>query len=175
MVLSVDEGGRTLRLGFTGDVGRSDRPILRDPQPMADCDWVISESTYGGKVHEPASRSKARLEEVVRDTAARGGKVIIPAFAVGRTQEIVYILDQLETDGKLPPIPIFVDSPLAVNVTSTYRNHPECYDADLVEYLTSNDDAFGFGRLSYVREAEDSKKREQVAPPHGDYLGLGHV
>ncbi len=165
MVLAVQEGGRTLRLGFTGDVGRSDRPILRDPQPMADCDWLISESTYGGKVHEPPSRSKGRLEEVVRRTAARGGKVIIPAFAVGRTQEIVYILDQLETDGKLPPIPIFVDSPLAVNVTTTYRNHPECYDADLLEYLTTDDDAFGFGRLSYVREAEDSKKLNKSRLP----------
>ncbi len=158
MVLTVREGGTERRLGFTGDVGRAERPILRDPQPMADCDWVISESTYGGKTHDPPDQSRIRLQDIVARTAARGGKVIIPAFAVGRTQEIVYILDQLENGGQLPHIPIFVDSPLAVNVTGIYRAHPECYDADLLEYLTTDDDAFGFGRLTYVRDVEDSKK-----------------
>ncbi len=158
MVLSITEGGQERRLGFTGDVGRYGRPILRDPQPMADCDWLISESTYGGTTHEAPSRSKERLEEIVRRTAARGGKVIIPAFAVGRTQEIVYVLDQLESSKRLPPVPIFVDSPLAVDVTQIYRRHPECYDADLLRYLEEDEDAFGFGRLSYVRDVEDSKK-----------------
>ena len=102
MVLEVTEGGKTKRLGFTGDVGRHDRPILRDPQPMGDCDLLISESTYGGTVHDPPDTSKARLEEIVRETSKRGGRVIIPAFAVGRTQEIVYILDQLATEGSCP-------------------------------------------------------------------------
>lgn len=158
MVLTVTEGGRSRRLGFTGDVGRAGRPILRDPQPMADCDWLITESTYGGKRHEPPSTSKARLEEIVRRTAARGGKVLIPAFAVGRTQEIVYVLDQLESEQRLAPVPVFVDSPLAVDVTRIYRDHPECYDAELRDYLSRNDDAFGFGRLTYVRDVEDSKR-----------------
>jgi metallo-beta-lactamase family protein len=158
MTLEIREGGRTRRLGFTGDVGRYGRPILRDPQPMRDCDWLITESTYGGKTHEPPSESKARLEDVVRRTAARGGKVIIPAFAVGRTQELVYYLDQLENEGRLSPVPVFVDSPLAVNVTRIYRDHPECYDADLLAYLEADKDAFGFGRLKYVRDVEDSKR-----------------
>lgn len=165
MVLSVTEGGTTRRLGFTGDVGRANRPILRDPQPMGDCDWVISESTYGGKVHEPQSESRARLEDIVRRTAARGGKVIIPAFAVGRTQEIVYVLDQLAAAGRLPPVPVFVDSPLAVNVTRVYRDHPECYDEELMDYLATHDDAFGFSRLTYVRDVEESKRLNRSRLP----------
>ncbi len=165
MVLEVTEGGKTKRLGFTGDVGRSDRPILRDPQPMADCDILISESTYGGKVHEPPEESKARLQSIVSETSKRGGRVIIPAFAVGRTQEIVYILDQLEKEDKLPPIPVFVDSPMAVNATEVYRIHSECFDRELREYLRSDDDPFGFERLEYVREAKRSKALNGMRVP----------
>ncbi|HET9948369.1 MAG TPA: MBL fold metallo-hydrolase [Longimicrobiales bacterium] len=158
MVLTIRERGRTVRLGFTGDVGRPNRPILRDPQPMADCDVLSCESTYGGKVHDPPDRAKERLARVVGRTAARGGKVIVPAFAVGRTQEIVHALDQLANEGRLPPIPVFVDSPLAVDVTEIFRAHPECYDADLRDYILHDPNPFGFSRLTYVREAEDSKK-----------------
>ncbi|QXD17071.1 MBL fold metallo-hydrolase [Rhodocaloribacter litoris] len=157
MVLTIRENGRTVRLGFTGDVGNPGRPILRDPQPMADCDVLISESTYGGEVHEPGARTKERLAEVITRTSGRGGKVIIPAFAVGRTQEIVYALDQLWNEGRLPPIPVYVDSPLAVNATGIYAAHPECYDRDLRQYLLEDDDPFGFERLTYVRDVEKSK------------------
>lgn len=163
--VEVRENGTTKRLGFTGDVGRVGRPILRDPVAMADCDVLITESTYGGKVHDPPDTSKSRLEEVVRTTSARGGKVIIPAFAVGRTQDIVYILDQLEGEGKLPPVPVYVDSPLAVNVTGVYQVHPECYDRALREYMLRDPNPFGFGRLTYVREAEDSKKLNASSLP----------
>lgn len=158
MGLTIRQGDRTVRLGFTGDVGRGDRPILRDPQPMADCDYLISESTYGGRVHEPTDQAKERLAHVVGATARRGGKVIIPAFAVGRTQEIVFRLDELTNEGKLPPIPVYVDSPLAVNVTDIFKRHPECYDASLLEYMQSDPDPFGFARLTYIRDVEDSKK-----------------
>jgi metallo-beta-lactamase family protein len=158
MVLAVEEAGRTVKLGFTGDVGRDDRPILRDPQPMDDCDYLICESTYGGKVHDPPQQAKERLAEVVGATAKRGGKVIIPAFAVGRTQELVYRLDQLTNEGRLPAIPVFVDSPLAVNVTDIFRRHPECYDAELRTYLEQDPDPFGFSRLAYIRDVEDSKR-----------------
>ena len=158
MVLTITEGARTVRLGFTGDVGRPDRPILRDPQTMADCDYLITESTYGGEVHEPAEKAKERLAATVARTAARGGKVIIPAFAVGRTQEIVHRLDQLENEGRLPPIPLFVDSPLAVNVTDIFKAHPECYDDAMKKYMESDDQPFGFSRLMYIRDVEDSKK-----------------
>lgn len=158
MGLTISERGRTVRLGFTGDVGRPDRPILRDPQPMVDCDYLICESTYGGRVHEPADEAKQRLAEVVARTARRGGKVIIPAFAVGRTQEIVYRLDQLTNEGRLPPIPVFVDSPLAVNVTEIFRQHPECYDARMLAYMKEDPEPFGFQRLTYIRDVEDSKR-----------------
>ena len=157
MTLTIREGGRTATLGFTGDVGRGGRPILRDPAPMPDCDYLICESTYGGRVHEPPDRAKDHLARVVGATASRGGKVIIPAFAVGRTQEIVYRLDELTNEGRLPPIPVYVDSPLAVNVTDIFRAHPECYDAELLEYMRTDPDPFGFARLTYVRDVEESK------------------
>jgi metallo-beta-lactamase family protein len=157
MTLTIREGGRTVTLGFTGDVGRGGRPILRDPDPMPDCDYLICESTYGGRVHEPPDQAKGHLGRVVGATARRGGKVIIPAFAVGRTQEIVYRLDELTNEGRLPPIPVYVDSPLAVNVTDIFRAHPECYDAELLEYMRTDPDPFGFARLTYVRDVEESK------------------
>jgi metallo-beta-lactamase family protein len=158
MTLTIREGGRTVKLGFTGDVGRADRPILRDPQPMPDCDVLICESTYGGRTHEPPDAARDRLATVVSETAARGGKVIIPAFAVGRTQEIVYRLDQLTNEGRLPPIPVYVDSPLAVNVTDIFKRHPECYDKELLAYMEDDGEPFGFARLTYIRDVEDSKR-----------------
>lgn len=158
MALTVREGDRTVRLGFTGDVGRGHRPILRDPQPMDDCDYLISESTYGGRVHEPTDQAKDRLAEVVGETARRGGKVIIPAFAVGRTQELVHRLDELTNEGRLPPIPVYVDSPLAVNVTEVFKAHPECYDREMLEYMKKDPHPFGFARLTYVRDVAESKK-----------------
>ena len=156
--LTVREAGRTVKVGFTGDVGRAERPILRDPQPMPACDVLICESTYGGRVHEPADRAKDRLAQVVGAAARRGGKVIIPAFAVGRTQEIVFRLDELANEGRLPPIPVFVDSPLAVNVTDIFRAHPECYDDELRDYMARDANPFGFSRLTYIRDVQDSKK-----------------
>lgn len=157
MVLTVQESSKSLRLGFTGDVGRADRPILRDPQPMAACEYLISESTYGGRTHQGIDATKRTLAEVISRTASRGGKVLIPAFAVGRTQEIVYRLEQLSHEGKLPRIPIVVDSPLAVNITAVYQTHPECYDAQLRHHMLEDDDPFGFDRLRYVRRVEESK------------------
>jgi metallo-beta-lactamase family protein len=158
ITLTIQEGGRTVRLGFTGDLGQKGRPILRDPQPMPDCDHLICESTYGGAVHDPPDKAKAELARVIGTTAARGGRVVVPAFAVGRTQEIVHRLDQLVNEGRLPPIPVFVDSPLAVNVTEVFRRHPECYDRELLAYIEEDPDPFGFGRLTYIRDAEDSRR-----------------
>ena len=157
MVLEVVEGDRTVKVGFTGDVGRAGRPILRDPQHMDACDYLICESTYGGRTHEPTDQAKERLADVIGATARRGGKVIIPAFAVGRTQEIVHRLDELTNEGRLPPIPVYVDSPLAVNVTDVFKRHPECYDDELIEYMETDSDPFGFARLSYVRDVQESK------------------
>ncbi|MFQ5568746.1 MAG: MBL fold metallo-hydrolase [Rhodothermales bacterium] len=157
MVLTVTENGTTKKLGFTGDLGNPGRPILRDPQKMDDCDFLITESTYGGKTHEPPDESKDRLADIVRRTSARGGKLIIPAFAVGRTQEIVYALDQLWNEERLPPIPVNVDSPLAINATGVYLAHPECFDRDLLAYMQTDADPLGFERLTYIRDVAKSK------------------
>jgi metallo-beta-lactamase family protein len=158
MVIEAREAGRPVRLGFTGDVGNPGRPIVRDPHRMADCDWLITESTYGGTVHDPPDQTQDRLAEVVGGTAARGGKVIIPAFAVGRTQEVVFALDQLGSKGRLPNVPIFVDSPLAVDATGVFLAHPECYDDELRQYLESDANPWSSRRITYVREVEASKR-----------------
>ena len=136
--ITITEHGKTTRIGFTGDIGSPNRPILRDPQPMKPCDYLITESTYGGKTHEPPEEAKAKLAEIIKRTVDRRGKIIIPSFAVGRTQEIVHILDQLEYEGTLPRIPVFVDSPLAVNATSVFIAHPECFDRDLLRYMQND-------------------------------------
>ena len=155
--LEITDGARTIRLGFTGDIGNPGRPILRDPEPMDDCDYVISESTYGGKTHESTGATEDRLADIIAQTARRGGKVIIPAFAVGRTQEIVHALDRMWNEGRLPRIPVYVDSPLAVNATGVYLAHPECFDAELRASMRHDPDPLGFDKLTYVREAADSK------------------
>lgn len=165
MTLTVTEGGKEKRLGFTGDIGNPDRPILKDPAKMLDVDWLICESTYGGKTHEPAGQAKDRLAEVITRTAARGGKVIIPAFAVGRTQELVHALDQLWNQDRIPHIPVFVDSPLAVNVTGVFQSHPECFDSHLLDYMLTDPDPFGFERLEYVRDVARSKELNTMRVP----------
>ncbi len=156
--LRIEEDEREIRLGFTGDIGRPDRPILRDPQTMPELHYLISESTYGNREHPGKPQEDERMLGIIRKTCVeKGGKLIIPAFSVGRTQEIVFMLDKLENEGRLPEIPVYVDSPLATNATAIYGSHPECYDDQLNEYLLEDDDPFGFNRLHYVRSAERSK------------------
>jgi metallo-beta-lactamase family protein len=164
--LTIAEGERTTRLGFTGDIGRPNRPILRDPQPMDEANYLICESTYGDKFHEAAPQEINKLLRIITHTCLKKqGKLIIPAFGVGRTQEIVYILDQLENAGQLPPIPVYVDSPLAVNATVLYGSHPECYDTDLSAYILRDPNPFGFSRLTYIKEVEASKKLNASEEP----------
>lgn len=152
--------------GFSGDIGRPDRPILKDPIPMPKLDYLICESTYGGVKHESKSNDKDDLLLVIRRACVeKRGKLIIPAFSVGRTQEIVYMLDQLENEGLLPSIPVFVDSPLAVDATEIFMMHPECYDLELLEYMSNDPNPFGFRRLHYTRNVEDSKAINNVKGP----------
>lgn len=152
--------------GFSGDIGRPHRPILRDPVPMDPVDYLICESTYGGKEHEDPENSKSRLLKVIEETCVeQQGKLIIPAFSVGRTQEIVYLLDQLENTGKLPYIPVFVDSPLAVNATDIFRLHPECFDDTLNDYMETDPNPFGFYNLQYIRKVEHSKRLNDMKGP----------
>ena len=166
-VLDIEENGQKHRLAFSGDLGRKDMPILRDPEPVEGIDCLIIESTYGDRLHDPYEAADHQLEEVVVDTYRRGGKVIVPAFSVGRTQELVYSLHRLTEARKLPHIPIFVDSPLSVNVTEIFRLHPECYDQELNQFISSGKrrDPFGFHRLSYIRSAEKSKELNFLRDP----------
>jgi len=150
-------GDRTT-LAFSGDVGRRGLPIIRDPEALPPVDYLILESTYGSRTHPPTSDAKQKLEEVVKRTTARGGRLIVPAFAVGRTQQLVLMLHELINDKRIPPVPMFVDSPLALNVTDVFRKHPECFDRDLDPYLRDGEDPFGFKRLIYIRDANESKK-----------------
>ncbi len=150
--------GSTMMFGFTGDIGRPNRPILSDPKPMPEVDYLICESTYGDREHESAPDETDHFVRILHETCVvRGGRVIIPAFSVGRTQEIVYMMDRLVTAGKLPKIKVYVDSPLAVNATQVFIEHPECYDAELGAYLRKDPNPFGFNTLIYLKTVEESK------------------
>lgn len=166
VTLRIKENGRTRMIGFTGDIGRPNRPILRDPMPMPEVEYLISESTYGDKDHITGPSEMERFLAIIKDTCVeKKGKLLIPAFSIGRTQEIVYMLDQLETAGKLPHIPVYVDSPLAVNATTIFGAHPECFDNQLNEYMLVDDNPFGFNTLSYVKAVEISKQLNDRTEP----------
>jgi metallo-beta-lactamase family protein len=128
-------------------------------------DVLISESTYGGKIHDPVTGMKDSLCKVIQQTSDRGGKVIVPSFSVGRTQEIVYLLSELFDEGRLPVVPIYIDSPLAVNATDIFRSHTECFDQETLNHLNANEDPFGFNRLRYVRSVDESKKLNDMHSP----------
>lgn len=161
-------GGDRRRLVFTGDLGRPGLPLLRDPTILEAADILIIESTYGSRTHPPLEESAAAVQETIRRTAGRGGKVIIPSFAVERTQLLVYLLNKLYNQGDMPDIPIFVDSPLAVNVTDIFRRHAEYFDDETRNYLFREDpdrDIFGFKRLTYIRDVEHSKRLNALKGP----------
>jgi metallo-beta-lactamase family protein len=162
VMLSLRENGREINLAFTGDLGRPNLPLLRDPVFVGKdsrTDYVITESTYGGRLHGPVAEMTDQLLGPLQRACDRKAKVIIPAFSVGRTQEIVYVLHELSVSGKIGHLPVFVDSPLSVNVTEVFRNHPECFDAGTQAILRTpaNNDPFGFDSLTYVTSLGDSK------------------
>ncbi len=167
IVLHEQSNGSAVRLAFSGDVGRPDLPIIRNPETMPPADYLIMESTYGGRLHKSVDHVINKLANVVTRTAARGGRIVVPAFAVGRTQQLVLLLHQLANQKRIPNIPIFVDSPLALNVTEVHRHHPECFDQETLKYLDDGGDPFGFKRLQYVREASESKKLNDL---HGPFV-----
>lgn len=162
--LRITEGGMH-RLVFSGDIGRSGLPIIRDPQPPAGpVDTLIIESTYANRSHGAVDDAEAALAETVRRTAARGGKVLIPSFAVGRTQELVYALHALHRRGEIPPVPIYIDSPLAIDATTVFRLHPEIFDRR--ESLVAADiPLFDFPLVRYVRSVDESKQLNGMSGP----------
>ncbi len=170
VVLDIEDqaAGRDLRLVFSGDVGRAGIPIINDPEPVTEgADVLLLESTYGSRFHEPYEDSERALERIVKKTYKRGGMLIIPAFAVGRTQQLVYSLHKLFNRHDIPRMPIYVDSPLATNVTEVFRMHPEVYDAEIRQFLQSDADGnpFGFDNLHYTRSVDESKELNFLREP----------
>jgi len=166
VLLKHRQDGRETRLLFSGDLGRVGLPILKDPDPAPEADYLIVESTYGNRIHEPIGNVEDELKTLLKRTAARGGHVIVPAFAVGRTQQLVLVLHKLAESNSIPAIPIFVDSPLAVNVTEVFRHHPEEFDTEAAAYLERGLDPFGFSRLRYLRAAAESKTLNDLRMPY---------
>lgn len=154
--LEVVENGARRRIVFTGDLGRRGLPLLKDPEPVEGCDVLITESTYAGKVHPSAGDIKNELARILREAYALGGRVVIPAFSLGRTQNIVYFLNELSNDKQLPPIPIFVDSPLSRRITQVYRQHLNIMDEEVQHTLRNDTDPFGFKGLTYVETQDES-------------------
>lgn len=165
MTLSGNDGN-SLTVGFSGDLGRKNKPIIRDPEPLPPVDVLVLESTYGDRLHEPAADAEQKLVSVIARTAARGGKVIIPAFAIERTQEIIFHLHLLHDRGLIPDIPIWVDSPMATDATSIFRVHPECYDEETAQaFLDHHDNPFGFASLNFSVGVDQSKRLNEMKGP----------
>lgn len=156
VVLDLDDEGQRKRLVFSGDLGRHHLPILRDPEVPYGAEALILESTYGDRTHPPIAEMDEQLAKVIHRTYARGGKVIIPSFALERAQELLYSLRGLRRQGRIPPIPVYVDSPLTVNITDVFRMHPECFDAETRRLLRENDSPFDLEGLRYTSSVEDS-------------------
>jgi metallo-beta-lactamase family protein len=165
VAVNIESTSGVRRLTFTGDVGRPGLPILRDPEAIPTCDTLIAESTYGGHTHEHVDETAEQLGAVVKRTAERGGRVIIPAFAVGRTQTVVYFLHQLISAGKLANIPIFVDSPMATRASEVFAGHTECFDEEMLSLLASQPDVFGPRHVRYVESVTESVKLNQRPGP----------
>lgn len=164
--ITFKEGRKKRTLCYTGDVGRYDKRILPDPQPFPPADYIITEATYGNRLHGTIDEAEHKLMMVVIDACAkRRGKLLVPSFAIGRTQEIIYALHRLKKNGNLPDIECFVDSPLAISATNIYRLHNDCFNADMREFMDSYTDPFGFDRLNYVTSIAESKKLNQYNRP----------
>ncbi len=164
--LTIMEDGKPVRIAYTGDIGRHESHILRAPEPFPQCDYLITETTYGDRLHPEMQDADTELYRVVRETCVdKGGKLIIPSFAIGRAQEIVQTLNNFYNEGKLPKIQIYLDSPLAIDATEIFRLHPECFNDKVMEVMETDPDPFGFKSLHYTRHAEDSKKLNAIKEP----------
>jgi metallo-beta-lactamase family protein len=164
--LEITENGTTRRIAYTGDIGRPNNRILSPPESFPQADMLITESTYGDRIHKAQLQAEEDLLAIVSETCVKkGGKLIIPSFSVGRTQEIVYSLNNLFNERRLPRIDIFVDSPLAMNATEVFRMHPECFNASILEVMENDPDPFGFKSLYYIQSAAESKKLNNYSKP----------
>jgi metallo-beta-lactamase family protein len=172
IVLDIIDGDQHGRLAFTGDLGRPGMPILRAPEVPTDVDWLISESTYGDRVHPPIAQSHEALAAMIARTVARGGTIVIPAFALERAQELIFALSQLRARGELPAIPIYLDSPLAIRITDVFKLHPDCYRRDAFELLCHGR-PFELDGLHYTADVEASKAIDAAPGPAIIIAGSG--
>lgn len=164
--LRIKDNNQIKTLCYTGDIGRQHHKIIKNPKPFPQADYIITESTYGDRLHKPNSNAEEELLQIVIETCIeKRGKLIIPAFSLGRTQELVYTLDRLETFKKLPEVFVYVDSPLSTNATQILKNHPECYNKDVLKYMEIDSDPFGFNRLRYIKDVEQSKLLNTIKEP----------
>ena len=163
--INFGENGSTKKLMFTGDIGRRDIPILKDPVVIRDIDYLITESTYGDRRHPPAEDVKEMLKSVIDKICSTKGKLIIPAFSVGRTQYVIYLLNKLYSEGQICPLPIFVDSPLSSAATGVYAKHKECWDSAAAEFLINGQKPFDFENLRYTESVEESKSLNDMSGP----------
>jgi metallo-beta-lactamase family protein len=171
IVLEVRQGAQRLRIGITGDVGRRAPLLLPPPEPLPEVDVLLCESTYGARRHEPAEQVRQRLQQLFTEVAHRRGVLLIPAFSVGRTQELLYHLNALFNAGQLPEMPIFVDSPLAERATRCFRRHLAAFNAEVQQLLQHDPDPFGFERVRFTLSVEESKQIHQHAPPFAVIAG----
>lgn len=164
-LIEMKNGGEPVRIAYAVDLGRENIPILKDPETPPDIDYLFLESTYGGRVHSSADETEDTLAGIVNDTIERGGKIIVPSFALERTQLVAYHLNRLIAKNRIPEIPIFVDSPLAVNITEVFMRHPECYDEEMYQLFLSGADPLGCNRFTYIRDVEESKRLNEKPGP----------
>jgi len=157
VILKMFDDGREIKIGFTGDLGRKQLPIILDPDIMYNVDYLICESTYGGKDHKPIDTALEKISLIISETHSKGGKVIIPVFTVERAQEILYVLNKLYVNKKIPAMPVFVDSPLAKSITEVFMKHSECFDPEMLEMMTNNNNPFYLELLKYTVSVEESK------------------
>jgi len=172
-VIRFNDSGRKISLCYTGDIGRKNLPIIRDPEPVKDADVLITESTYGNRLHSDIKAGEQKLAAVINETISKRGKIIVPSFALERTQELIYILHKLKLNNQIPEFPIYVDSPLATDATEIFRLHPECFDDDTREFMLNVEDPFGFRHLHYTRSVEESKMLNSIDGPLMVIAGSG--
>lgn len=165
IVLDLEEAGKKLRLAFSGDLGRGHNDILRDPDHPRDIDVLLTESTYGNRDHEPLSDVNDKVCGIVNRAVDQGGKVIIPSFAVGRTQQLLYTLYQLTKSRCIPVLPIYVDSPLSLQATEVFRRHPECFNKGFYDVMMSRENPFGTNNITYIQSVEESIALNDVNKP----------
>jgi metallo-beta-lactamase family protein len=166
-VVAIDfaEAGRERRLLFTGDLGRYNMPILKDPVVVEDADVLITESTYGNRFHPPKADVQGELKNLIENICRNRSRLVIPSFSVGRTQQLVFFLNELHNDGEIPDVPVFVDSPLSSKATEIYAAHDECYDKAATSVIMDGDKPFQFGGLRYVGGTEESKALNELPGP----------